>query len=97
MTFGNIITQFPDPKNAMLDTEMMFCVHCEPSCDVQLWYAHNFSRQFCFWILRRKKAERSLAWGRFGISVSKLCKNNCMANSTKKCLNKSEMSKMGPD
>ena len=36
MTFGNIITEFTDPKNVILDTEMLFfCVHCEPSRDAQ--------------------------------------------------------------
>ena len=36
MTFGNIRTEFPDPKIYILDIDMMFCVHCEPSRDVQL-------------------------------------------------------------
>ena len=37
MTFGNIITEFLDPKNVILDTEMMFFVLIyEPSRDVQL-------------------------------------------------------------
>ena len=69
-----------------------FCVHCEPNRDVglQLWHLYKFWRPFCFWILSRKKTEWSLAWGRFEISISELCKNNCMTNSTKKCLNNFE-------
>ena len=97
MTFGNIITQFPDSQNVILDTKLCFCVHCEPRRDIQLWHLHKFWRPFRFLILSRKKTKWSLAWGRFGISVLKLCKNNCMPNSTKKCVNKSEISKMGPD
>ena len=53
-----------------------------------------------FWILSRKKTEWSLAWGGFEISISELCKNNCMTNSTKKCLTNFKNAffwKMGPD
>ena len=74
-----------------------FYVHCKPSRNVKLWHFSSFWRPFCFWILGRKNTKYSLAWGRFGISVPELCKNNCMPNSTKKCLTKSEISKIGPD
>ena len=77
--------------------EWCFYVHCKPSRDVKLWDFHYFWRPFCVWILSRKNTKYSLAWGRFGISAPKLCKNNCMPNSTKKCLTKSEISKIGPD
>ena len=33
MTFVNIITEFSDPKNVILDTEMMF-LWAEPLCSV---------------------------------------------------------------
>ena len=55
-----------------------------------------------FWNLDRKKIESSMAWGRFGISISELCKNNCMTNSTKNALGPTNFKnalfgKMGPD
>ena len=55
MTFGNIITQFPDPKNVILATEMMFIVSQAViySCDIFT----NFGGHFVFWILSRKKTK----------------------------------------
>ena len=54
-------------------------------------YAH-IRRNFLCWlghfflILKRKNKKGRLAQGIFGISISEFCKNNCMANSTRKCL-----------
>ena len=39
---------------------MMFCVHCEPRRDVQLWHFHKVWRPFCFQILSGKRQNR--AW-----------------------------------
>ena len=44
-----------------------------------------------------EKDKIELGMGQIWNQRTKLCKSNCMPNSTKKCLTKSEISEMGPD
>ena len=86
MTFGNIITEFPETQNVISDTEIYVFMFIASqavmySCDIFTHFGGYFVFEFCV-----GKTESSLAWGRFGISISELCKNNCMTNYTKNAL-----------